>query len=48
MFGSQTFRKGCDDDPKFMLYNCPHSCGICPRLHVFPSKTDPVAFGSPR
>jgi len=26
----------CDDDKAFMLPNCPFSCGICPKLHVFP------------
>lgn len=34
VFGSKS-GKGCDEDADFMYQNCPHSCGICPRLHVF-------------
>jgi len=35
VFGTKS-GKGCKDDKEFMEANCPHSCGICPRLHVFP------------
>lgn len=35
VFGTKSGR-GCADDKEFMEANCPHSCGICPRLHVFP------------
>ena len=40
--GKKTPRSGCDQDPGFMMLNCPHSCNLCPRLHVFPSRTDPA------
>jgi hypothetical protein len=42
MFGGKTVRGGCSEDEGFMSLNCPHSCGLCPRLHVFPSRTDPA------
>ena len=37
VFGKKS-GKGCEENADFMNLNCPHSCGICPRLHVFPSK----------
>ena len=46
LFGTKTPRGGCNDkslhDPKWMLHNCPHSCGVCPRLHIFPQGTEPA------
>lgn len=44
MFGNKS-GKGCEEDKAFMYLHCPHSCGICPRLHVFPTKTDAAAVG---
>ena len=37
VFGNKS-GKGCDENADFMKLNCPYSCGVCPRLHVFPSK----------
>lgn len=39
LFGNKS-GKGCEDNKDFMHLNCPQSCGICSRLHVFPTRTD--------
>ena len=41
--------KGCEEDPTFMYAHCPHSCGICPKLHIFADhKTDKAEEASLR